>query len=188
MNDVTAKQVREALWHVDAEMEQGGWDQNAQLWMVVVTASSGEDVVGFVPLYGWDQVAEAAPDMQAALRLLTAAYEGMPARLRAEVLSIEGAMFGVAFASEAWLLDIEQDDLERARAVADAHAIHADPNRVEVRIIHLAPIEGPAAMLQHERGGIVQLRDEMDTDFHASGEIPKLLAQLNKALATPPST
>jgi len=187
VNDVTAKQVREALWHVDAEMEQGGWDQNAQLWMVVVTAGPGEDVVGFVPLFGWDQVAEQAPDMQAALRLLTTVYEGMPAELKANMLS-ESTMFGVAFASEAWLLRIDQENQEHVRAVADVHAIHTDPDRVEVRIIHLAPLDGPAAMLQHERDGIVQLHDEMDTNFHASGEIPRLLAKLNKALVTPPST
>ena len=83
-----AKMVRKCLWHVDAGMDKGGWDQNSALWAVVV-APAGPDrsALSLQPLSGWPMAAPRSPDVQSDLVSLTGAYTRVPAHLRGLILA-----------------------------------------------------------------------------------------------------
>lgn len=177
---VTAR-VREALWHVDAELEKQGWNLPSQLWTVLHVPATAFQMatVALLPLPGWEQVLEKGDDMQDCLRVTIALYRRMPAALKVD---LRKDLFGVALASEAWALRTEDPvKAERFQQIAEERQVHAEPDRIECRIIHFAPLDGSPALLMHERDGIAQLLDE-NSEMTATGEIPELLSQLVQAL------
>ena len=191
-DEIAAKVAKEILWHADAKMEDAGWDQPSQLWLVVYrTIKPGEAAVcGLLPLPGWEMVRSSFADIQSQLGFMVDALRNCPPAIRLKAMPGVDDLFGVALCCEAYKLDsgrnASQEQLDQMDKVARAHTIHEHPNRVEIRIIYLAPLDGPEAVLTHEKGGIAELLDDRDEDRPSyAGEVPRLLKELGKALVSP---
>ena len=175
-----AKAAKEVLWHVDAKLEEGGWDQPPMLYLAVYEKADDLAALGLIPMLGWDLVWARLPNIQDALNAIVTVLNAYPPALKHATFPTKN-LFGVVLAMEAWVLKMDKDDKDAAakEAVARAHTIHQHPDRVESRGIYLHPVEGPPAFLAHERDGIAQLHEGVH-----SGEVPRLLGELNKALIT----
>lgn len=177
--DVVAKQVREALWHVDAQLEEHGWGQASQLWAVSVMEGEVMRSIIMFPLPGWEQVRAQAPSHEACLAFLADMYARMPQTLKKKVSP--GSLFGLAFSSEAYMLRYqgsqeELDKLQESLRERDV-SIGKSPDMIETRMVYLVPLDGPPAMLLHERDGIAELHED-----DAEGDVATLLARLVQAL------
>ena len=182
-DELINKATKEALWHVDAELEKGGWDQPPQLWLAIKhPLGEGVNAVELKPMPGWDYVWSRLPNIQGALAVMLQSAKAYPKSLKPYTFPGIERLFGLVLAVEAWVLEVNKDDpdAEAKEEMAKAHTIHNHPDKVETRTIYLCPVDGQGAMLAHEREGVPRMIDDGDH----RGEVPRLLKELNQALTT----
>lgn len=169
--------IKEALWHIDAEIEKGGWDQRPLLLFVQhaqVADNLGAIVLQEIP--GARMVIERTADMQDALAFLTDALKGAPTSIRNTLASDLDGLYGVALVTEAWLVREYVDGPMPDNYTRGDLSKH--PDRVECRITHIVPVNGESAQLIHERDSVAYVREDM------GGELPALLRALAQEFGT----
>lgn len=171
--------MRETLLRVDEQMDRRGWDQPSALGIVIRRDVGNTSVIGVLEFPGWPVVIDAASSAQEAIDVLCQACEALGSD------SPRPANFyGICYAAEAWTLKAPKDlkglTPEQWR---DSHgAIKDHPDRIESRIVVLAPVIGEPMMLQRDRGGPARISQSSDKGYIGGG-IPKRLVRLAEALA-----
>jgi hypothetical protein len=168
--------VHEALWQVDGELEQGGWDQDPRLFLVM--ADDAQRLAGFVrSMTGRELDAGQAVGTGIALAELTPfgqlvqqAGGDVPTALMVMGQALRQAIgsrprpgppfaYGAVLTAEAWMLR-DADQHVAALERGDDVKIAEHPHRVEVRMTSFVGRDGHQAMLVHERDGIAELHDD----------------------------
>jgi len=180
--------IAEALWHIDNEMEEIGWDQDAMLFAVMIhrvddfgplgLPGALGGVINLMPFPAWELALAGAPSPTDALGFM-AGMVGLAPKPMREVTFPPDEFYGLAFATEAWILRPPMDGQELSPSAIEAMqsgSISEHPDRVEVRLIYCLPKDGGApAVLSHERDGIVEALDDTVT---IGGAIPGCLKEL----------
>lgn len=178
--------LRDAMWHMDAQLECQGWDQPAQLWLVVRQDGTNQSVVGMVPMPGWQFALDNTDNLQAALMVMRMTLDSAPADLLASLPLRH--LYGVGLSTEAWMLRSKDNNTALSaehRRVANERRIHKHKDRVEIRLLHVAPVMGEPMSLVHERGGVAEIAaGDGDAQFAMGGAVVDLLMDLASILAT----
>lgn len=189
-NEKIDKAMQEALWHIDAEFEKLGWDLPALPMVLVVLKAEGEhegrQYAAFLmeELSGWDITRSKTNNIQAALSFLAEIYAGTPeGQNMAGAYKTRGEVYGVALVSEAWMLRGVRHGDEDLPDDYQHGDLAKHPDRIEVRIVHIAPVNGPSAELEHERDGIAEIWVDGHEGRELGGQLPRLLKHLAKAFA-----
>lgn len=173
--------LKETLLRLDDRMEARGWDQSSELGIVVRRDTQNKSMIGVLEFPGWPVVIHECPNAQDAIETLCRACEALPGdRPKPR------HYYGVSYAAEAWTLKAP-DDLKGLTAdewrAAQGGRIADHPDRIESRIVILAPAIGEPMMLQRDRGGEPKVITQNSFKGHIGGGIPKRLSRLAEALA-----
>ena len=168
--------MAETLWHIDAEVEKGGWDQNALLFAVIVgELGEGVGVIELAPAPGWNVVLDITEDPKDALRALSLMTQVAPRALIEQAYPPD-QFYGLAFVTEAWMLRPALGE-SLPPTVSFAGKVKDHPDRIETRIIFCVSVDGKVAALSHERDGIPEAYTE-ESGESLSGAIPDLLNEI----------
>lgn len=198
LNERADEIIAEALWHIDAEADLHGWDQDAALYAVMIhpfkdpvqIEEMGDKVaaglIELMPMPAWEMVFENAPNTRSALKMMAHMLSMAPPELKE--LTFPSDFYGLAFVTEAYVLkaprleDGEPDPeiVARIEAEMQAGSIAEHPDRIEIRFIYCVSKDGTAAALSHERDGIA----EALTDGNMIGAIPDRLAEIIKEITS----
>ena len=173
------KLMAEALWHIDAECETHGWDQDAGLFAVLIHRFGDEGgAIQLAPMPGWNICLRLAPGPQAALTGMVHMLGEAPVEFKRAAYPPE-TLYGVALVTEAWML---RDDAitPQTRLAAEQGRLHELADRVEVRFTYCVSTQGEVSALSHERDGIAEAFHKEEGKL--TGAIPNLLAQIVKEL------
>jgi hypothetical protein len=174
------KLMAEALWHIDAECETHGWDQNAGLFAVLIHRFGDEGgAIQLAPMIGWDVCLQLAPGPREALAGMVHMLRAAPVELKRSTYPRE-VLYGVAIVTEAWMLRGDAITPETRLAVGERR-LHELPDRVEIRFTYCVSTQGEVSALAHERDGIAESLG--DGEAKLDGAIPDLLTQIVKELA-----
>jgi hypothetical protein len=178
------KIMAETLWHIDAQVEEMGWDQDAALFAVLVgEVEEGVGVIELKPAPGWNVCLQYTEDPKKALQALGLILSRTPDSLRKETYPPEH-LYGLVFVTEAWMLraplGTEPQMPADYEVAARNHTVSTHPDRVETRFLYCVSTRGDVAALNHERDGIVEAFDPDKGNF--DGQVPDLLHALIKEL------
>lgn len=171
--------IKEALWHIDADVDKGGWDQRPILLLVQhARLADGVGAICLQEIPGSAMVIERlGGQMQEALVFFINAVRGAPTSVRNYLAADLDGLYGVALVTEAWMVKQYMD----APAPDDYEGdLSQHPDRVECRLTHIAPVNGEGAQLIHERDSIAYLRENGEL----GGALPDLLADLAQTFAS----
>lgn len=184
------KMIQEMLWHIDAACEKEGWDQDAQLYAVMLQSAEDiplpEDTIaaGIVelrPVPGWDLCLEQTQHPKPALAALAFVMAKAPQELIHSTFPLD-KLYGFFLITEAWMLRAKRNptlDEELEHLSAMGH-VSEHPNRIEVRFIYCVSMDGTVSALSHERDGIAEELGEATTTL--DGDIPDLLNKVLKVV------
>ncbi len=153
-----------ALDQMESDIDEHGWDQPPRLFVIYrdlvdpAVMSEGEDAfILTITSFADAQIAEAftTPAGDAGghlswfMKRLASVVRTAPPGI------VPDNVFGWALCAEGWELAAEastdDDEWDEMVKVADAHQIHADPRRVEIRIIEAVDRAGATYALTHRR-------------------------------------
>jgi len=183
--------LRDALFALEAQGEQAGWDAPAnEATIFAIERNRGTGTVrarrselineGFqLAIEGVDG------DPGAALLGLAQRFDQVSRVIGPVTERGQIEFYGFALRTEAWSTGMQPDDetAAEARAYAERHALHEYPGRIEVRQVYLAGRDGLSWWVIRVRGGEPELMVALPegTVFGTAGRIPAALARMTNA-------
>lgn len=179
--------LREVVLHVDAQRELAGWDKLPDLYVVIRkdSAKTGASLIGLAPFPAWQSTLKATTHIQDSLEVACQMMEKAPDDLRRNAFP-QRHLYGVALVAEAWMLKSPKADApmtsEQMRA-SEEHRIHEHKDRIEIRLVQVAPVLGEPMMLVHERGQEPVVTSDIEGSGLGGG-VTRLMARLAAALVS----
>lgn len=155
------------------------WDEPPCLYTIRLRAGQCRLQPVPIPRAAW--AAGRPPDILEYIALAAEIASRIPGTRR------HGDLYGTAFRTEGWGLDMQNlDAAQRRQAEADsaAHRIHARPDRIEYRLLVAADLTGTTYAARQQRG-----QDQVLTDIfppgsalRQDGAVPAALRRMTAAL------